>query len=309
MTARSPRLHRIESSLDRFREAHYWIHMLERHYHQADPFRWYLNAFLKAIKEAPRLLTMELQNEKGFKEWFFSDQRKQLHADPLIARFTQQRDLVVHQRMLLPNSSSWPDLSCSARQRIVPPSKSMSHHQSWRMAPIRWPVSCASTSARWNRQSTRGATFRSARYSSSVSTTRVGFFSVGFLKPLSGFCRERAALLVPRPRGPIQNRDEELEVVFDRPVGHGPSALTDPARAALADETVPVPLGKGGRVAVPSEEPEEHVRGGPVVPRVCAPLVGVTSAPQMSRSPASVSASGSASALPFRSGPANPAAN
>ena len=104
MTARSPRLHRIESSLDRFREAHYWIHMLERHYHQADPFRWYLNAFLKAIKEVPQLLTMELQNEKGFKEWF-SDQRKQLHADPLIDRFTQQRNQVVHQRMLLPNSS------------------------------------------------------------------------------------------------------------------------------------------------------------------------------------------------------------
>ena len=32
------------------------------------------------------------------------------------------------------------------------------------------------------------------------------------------------------------------------------------------DESVPIPLGQGGRVAVPSEEPEEHVHGGPVVP-------------------------------------------
>ena len=79
------------------------------------------------------------------------------------------------------------DLSCSACQRIVPPSKSMSHHRSGRMAPIRCPVSCARTSATWNRQSARRDTFGSARYSSSAGTTRVGFFSVGVLKPFSGF--------------------------------------------------------------------------------------------------------------------------
>ena len=78
--------------------------MLEQHYHRADPFRWYLNVFLKAIKEVPQLLEMELQNEKGFKKWF-ADQREQLRADPLIAHFAKQRDLVVHRQMLLPNSS------------------------------------------------------------------------------------------------------------------------------------------------------------------------------------------------------------
>ena len=67
MPPSAPRLHKIEASLDRFQEAHYWIHMLEEHYHQADPFRWYLNAFLKAIKEVPLLLASELQNEHGFK--------------------------------------------------------------------------------------------------------------------------------------------------------------------------------------------------------------------------------------------------
>ena len=55
-TTRARALHKMESTLDRFREAHYWIHMIEEHYHQADTFRWYLNAFLKAIKEVPDLL-------------------------------------------------------------------------------------------------------------------------------------------------------------------------------------------------------------------------------------------------------------
>lgn len=104
MTARTRSLHRLESSLDRFQEAHYWIHMLEQHYHQANIFRWHLNVFLKAIKEVPILVAAELQNEKGFKDWF-RDQRKRLLADPLIAHFGKQRDFVVHQRMLLPNSS------------------------------------------------------------------------------------------------------------------------------------------------------------------------------------------------------------
>ena len=103
-TARARALHKMESSLDRFREAHYWLHTLEEHYHHADPFRWHLNAFLKAIKEAPELVEKGLQNEKGFKEWY-REQREDLRADPLIAHFAKQRDRIVHQRMLLPNSS------------------------------------------------------------------------------------------------------------------------------------------------------------------------------------------------------------
>ena len=85
---------------------------------------------------------------------------------------------------------------------------------------------------------------------------------------------EQAALLVPRSPGPIQNRDQELEVVLDHPVGHGLSARSDSARAPFADEAVPVPLGQGGRVAVPPEEPEEHVCGGPVVRPRTPPLGG-----------------------------------
>ena len=100
----APRPHKIEASLDRFREAHYWIHMLEQHYHESDLFRWYLSAFLKAMKEVPQLLANELQNEDGFKEWF-APHREQLHADPLICHLAKQRNVVVHRGMLLPGSS------------------------------------------------------------------------------------------------------------------------------------------------------------------------------------------------------------
>ena len=46
---------KIESALDRLEEAHFWIHKMEEHYHNADPFRWHLNAFLKALREVPQL--------------------------------------------------------------------------------------------------------------------------------------------------------------------------------------------------------------------------------------------------------------
>jgi len=96
-------LERIEPALDRFREAHFWLHGLEEHYHFADPLRWHLNAFLKSLKEVPQLLQMGLQNQKGFSKWYAAE-RNQLSADPLIRHLGDQRDLIVHRGMLIPNS-------------------------------------------------------------------------------------------------------------------------------------------------------------------------------------------------------------
>jgi hypothetical protein len=86
---------KIEAALDRFQEAHFWIHMVEEYYHQADPFRWHLNAFLKAIKEVPQLITMALQNEDGFKIWF-APHKNHLNEDPLLKVLSKGRDFVVH---------------------------------------------------------------------------------------------------------------------------------------------------------------------------------------------------------------------
>lgn len=86
---------RIESALDRFQEAHFWIHMVEEYYHQADPFRWHLNAFLKAIKEVPQLIIIALQNVDGFKIWF-EPYKTRLNDDPLLKVLSKSRDYVVH---------------------------------------------------------------------------------------------------------------------------------------------------------------------------------------------------------------------
>ena len=103
MTAAVNSIEAIDSALDRFREAHYWIHTLEQHYHRADPFRWHLNAFLKSIKEVPHLISMGLQNRRGFSKWFKSE-RDRLTADPLMNYLATQRDFVVHRGMLVPSS-------------------------------------------------------------------------------------------------------------------------------------------------------------------------------------------------------------
>jgi hypothetical protein len=93
----------IPASFDRFKESLFWIHRLEEFYHYAEPFRWHLNAFLKAIKEVPSLLSMELQNREGFPQWF-SNERERLKSNPLLSFLSRQRDFVVHRGMLVPQS-------------------------------------------------------------------------------------------------------------------------------------------------------------------------------------------------------------
>ena len=97
---------RIDAALDRHQEAHWWIHKLDEHYHQADLFRWHLNAFLKAIKEVPLLVAGALQNERGFSAWF-RDVRAELQDDPLMSALSKKRDFIVHRGMLVPNSSGF----------------------------------------------------------------------------------------------------------------------------------------------------------------------------------------------------------
>jgi len=97
---------KIESSLDRFREAHFYIHEMERYYHEAEPFRWSLNSFLRALKEIPQLFQMELQQEEGFKTWY-REERQGLKDDPLVGHLGKFRDLIVHQGMLVPASTAF----------------------------------------------------------------------------------------------------------------------------------------------------------------------------------------------------------
>jgi hypothetical protein len=94
---------KLTSALDRFQEAHFWLHMMEQHYHSADQFRWHLNVFLKALREVPDMISMALQNEKDFPAWFRT-RRKTLFDDPLMQALSKRRDQIVHGKMLVPKS-------------------------------------------------------------------------------------------------------------------------------------------------------------------------------------------------------------
>lgn len=72
---------------------------MEQFYHSAEPFRWHLNVFLKAIKEVPQLAQMALQNEPGFPAWFAAPAMR-IKDDPLLSMLAKQRDFVVHRGML-----------------------------------------------------------------------------------------------------------------------------------------------------------------------------------------------------------------
>lgn len=101
-----PDIERLESAMDRLQEAHFFLHGLEQYYHFANAFRWHLNAFTRALKEVPQLISMGWQNEEGFPAWY-RPKREALSADPLIRHLSLQRDFVVHRGMLRPASSAF----------------------------------------------------------------------------------------------------------------------------------------------------------------------------------------------------------
>lgn len=95
---------KIHVALDRFQEAHFYLHQMENSYHFADHFRWSLNSYIRALKEVPQLISMGLQNEKGFPDWF-REERETLNSDSLIYFLNERRDFIVHRGMFLPGSS------------------------------------------------------------------------------------------------------------------------------------------------------------------------------------------------------------
>ncbi len=94
---------KLSSALDRQNEARWHLHQMDANYHRADPFRYSLNSFLRAIKEVPQQVQMALQRESGFKAWF-EREHSALRSDPLFSQFAKHRDFLVHQGMLVPSS-------------------------------------------------------------------------------------------------------------------------------------------------------------------------------------------------------------
>lgn len=96
-------IQRLSPALDRLAEAHFFLHGLETYYHFSNPFRWHINAFIRPIREFAGLVSMGLQNEPGFPDWF-RPRRDELNAEPLIQVLAEHRDYVVHRGMLVPRS-------------------------------------------------------------------------------------------------------------------------------------------------------------------------------------------------------------
>ena len=94
----------IEASLDRWTEAHWHIHQMEQCFHNPEPFRYSVNAFIRASKETPQLLSMELQNCKQYQSTIRGI-IDQLYQDALFALLHQKRDFLVHRGMLRLHSS------------------------------------------------------------------------------------------------------------------------------------------------------------------------------------------------------------
>lgn len=89
----------IEATLDRWSECHWHIHQMEANYHTPDLFRYSLNSYIRAIKEIPQILKMELQNHRDFKKTF-KPLIDSIRKDELMSFLNKKRDFIVHQGML-----------------------------------------------------------------------------------------------------------------------------------------------------------------------------------------------------------------
>lgn len=89
----------IAASLDRWQEVHWQIHQIEKNYHDPDGVRYSFNALIRATKEIPQLLSMELQKRLDYRA-VLKPKIEALRNDPLFALLAKNRDYVVHQGTL-----------------------------------------------------------------------------------------------------------------------------------------------------------------------------------------------------------------
>jgi len=98
---------KIEAALDRWQESHWYLHQIEKHYHNADALRYSLNAFIRSMREIPDMVTMSLQNHEGFPTWHKPIKRDLENNDQLISKIVRHRNHIVHKSMLKPKSKAY----------------------------------------------------------------------------------------------------------------------------------------------------------------------------------------------------------
>jgi len=92
----------IPSAHDRLSESHYFLHEMERTYHEPDPFRYNLHAFIQAFESTISLLLIETQGDPRFAELRARLQARL--ATEQMQKFKSVRDAAVHRESLVPDS-------------------------------------------------------------------------------------------------------------------------------------------------------------------------------------------------------------
>src|SRR4051794_4945388 len=103
---------------DRFTEAHYFIHQMEKTYHEPALFRYNTNAFLSALKSVVEMTRKELE-ARGQAQWM-KDRKEAIYEDALLSKFSKGRDTVLHQRELVRGSRVYAGLFRWRKPKLTP---------------------------------------------------------------------------------------------------------------------------------------------------------------------------------------------
>jgi hypothetical protein len=92
----------VPNAHDRFEEAHYFLHCLERVYHHPLLFRFNLHAYLSAISSIRLLASMDLQRIGLIRQW--NEHQRSLPVDEVLSSLYENRNDALHLKSL--NSQS-----------------------------------------------------------------------------------------------------------------------------------------------------------------------------------------------------------
>ena len=99
----------IPATHDRADECHYWWHEIARNYHEPDPLRYSLGAFIQASRNVTFMLQSEKRIFKDF-DWYETTWRDHSKGTPALGWIEEHRTEVVHRSVLVPGS--WFDFRC-----------------------------------------------------------------------------------------------------------------------------------------------------------------------------------------------------
>jgi hypothetical protein len=85
---------KIPNTHDKFEEAHYFLHMMINNYHDAEGFRYNMNAFIQALRNVTFALQSEKKNIPDFDIWY-EQMQKWMRESPLLKNFVDGRNIVV----------------------------------------------------------------------------------------------------------------------------------------------------------------------------------------------------------------------